>query len=299
MSTQKKLIVRLMGGLGNQLFTYSVARRLALINEAELIVDACTGFTRDIRFKRHYALQNFALPVRLANAQEQLEPFERLRRGRLKWLSRRKAFESRNYVEQEKLGFDQRLLDLRFKSTLFLEGYWQSERYFKDVEKTIRKDLEITPPTDDKNQQVAANILQKNSVALHIRWFDSPGQDSEYNLSSSYYEQAIEWMENRLDSPYYFVFSDNPQAAQEKVNLPKDRVCYISHNQTDESNYADLWLMSQCKHFITANSTFSWWGAWLADYPEKIVITPSVDLRSGLITAWGFEGLIPESWISI
>ena len=86
-------------------------------------------------------------------------------------------------------------------------------------------------------------------------------------------------------------------AARQMLDLPGDKVTCVSHNRGDENAHADLWLMSQCKHFIIANSTFSWWGAWLAKHQGKIVIAPNVQV-SGM-TAWGFRGLLPEEWMQI
>jgi hypothetical protein len=300
-----KVIARPMGGLGNQLFCYAAARRLALTNQAELVIDTVTGFERDVRFRRKYALNDFSISARTANFSERLEPFERYRRGLIKWLARKRPFAQRHYVEQEKVDFDERLLNFRFKSTVHFEGYWQSEHYFKDVEQTIRQDLQIVPPTDALNQQAAVTIQSCNtagtSVSLHVRWFDPPSQSADqtagYNLATDYYHRAIELMEQKLTAPHYFLFSDNPTAARQKISLPADRVTFIDHNRDEVNAYADLWLMQQCQHFIIANSTFSWWGAWLSPNPHKIVITPNIDLKQGIVTAWGFEGLIPSNWL--
>jgi hypothetical protein len=302
-----KVIARPMGGLGNQLFCYAAARRLALVNQAELVMDTVTGFERDLRFNRKYSLNNFSISARAANRSERLEPFERYRRGLMKWLARKQPFEQRRYLEQEKLALDERLLNFRLDSTVYFEGYWQSERYFKDIEQTIRQDLHIIPPTDALNQQAAAAIQScnavGNSVALHVRWFDHPSQSANptggHNLATNYYKRAIDLIEQKLTAPHYVLFSDDPGAAREKIRLPENRVTFIDHNRDEVNAYADLWLMQQCQHFIIANSTFSWWGAWLSPNPHKIVITPDLDLTQGIVTAWGFEGLIPQEWLLV
>ena len=269
-----KIITRIKGGLGNQLFCYAAARRLALINNAELVIDDVTGFVRDRQFRREYALGHFHIPVRKATPVERLEPFERYRRGVMKWLSRRKPFAKRRYLEQEGQDFDARLLALPVKENLYLDGLWQSERYFKDVEQTIRADLRIIPPTDAVNQRMADEIRNSHAVALHVRWFDAPGSATSQNASTDYYHRAIALMEEKIESPHYYLFSDDPSAARAKLTLPEGRVTFVSHNSGDKNAYADLWLMTQCQHFITANSTFSWWGAWLNPAPDKIVVAP-------------------------
>jgi hypothetical protein len=295
-----KVIIRMKGGMGNQLFCYAAARRLALINNAELVIDDVTGFVRDRLFFRQYALQPFCIPVRMATPAERLEPLERYRRGLLKWSARRHPFNRRSYLEQEGLDFDPRVLALKVTDLLYLDGLWQSEKYFQDVSETIRQELAIIPPQDPENQNMRERIANCPAVSIHVRWFDEPNSSGVHNLASSYYEKAIQLMEEKIDTPHYFLFSDNPAAASKKIGLPENRVTFVSHNQGDEKAYADLWLMSQCQHFITANSTFSWWGAWLGSYSQKIVTTPNVkNLQLSGVTTWGFDGLIPTEWILI
>jgi Glycosyl transferase family 11 len=292
------VIARIKGGLGNQLFCYAAARRLAIKNDAELVIDHETGFVRDFEYNRKYALHRFNIPCRTATGPERLEPLERYRRAILKWRSSRKEFFDRNYIAQEGGEFEPRLLTLKVKGKLYLDGYWQSEDYFQDVEPVIRQDLQIHAPQDEVNQRLFQQIVSTpNAVSLHVRWFADPISDVAHNLASSYYHHAIDVMERKFRSPVYFVFSDQMDLARKKLALPEDRVFYISHNQGDEEAYADLWLMSNCQHFITANSTFSWWGAWLSNHASKVIVTPSIQ-HSGL-SSWGFKGLIPDSWLQV
>lgn len=299
----KKVVVRITGGLGNQLFCYAAARRLALVNDVELVIDDVTGFIRDHQYGRRYALDHFNIPCRKATLAERLEPFERWRRGLMKWRSQSKRFEERSYLVQEGIDFDERLLGKKVNGTLYIEGYWQSDRYFKDVEQTIRKDLQITPPMDDMNQGLADQIIKNNSVALHVRWFDSTeSSGTPHNVPWDYYKRAIKLIESKVASSHYFVFSNNTEAASEKLSLPEGRATVVSYNHGDEGAYADLWLMTKCQHFITANSTFSWWAAWLGVGQGKIVVTPQFKVgcgSTGGITAWGFKGLIPDCWFAI
>lgn len=295
-----KIITRIKGGLGNQLFCYAAARRLALANNAELVIDDVTGFVRDRQYRRQYLLDRFQIPVRKATPPERLEPLERYRRGIKKWLSQRKPFAERHYIEQEGIDFDPRLLTLKVKGTVYLDGLWLSEDYFKDVEAMIRQDLQIIPPTDSDNQAMAERIRQISSVAVHVRWFDAPGSESPHNAAVDYYQRALALMNERIPDAHYFLFSDDPVAAQARLSLPNHRMTTVGHNQGDEHAYADLWLMRQCQHFIIANSTFSWWGAWLAEHSQKLVIAPGFQLVDGKrSTSWGFKGLIPNKWVKL
>lgn len=291
-----KIISRIRGGLGNQLFCYAAARRLALFNNTELVIDNVTGFLRDYEYRRKCALHNFQIPVRKATPAERLEPFERYRRGAKKWLSRRKPYFDRHYLEQEGQDFDERLLDFKVKETLYLDGLWQSENYFIDVEQIIRQDLRIIPPNDELNCRMMDEILSRNAVALHVRWFSAPASNQSHNVSTNYYNRAIAMIEEKVNLPHYFLFSDDPEASRAKLALPEGRVTFVSHNHSDEMAFADLWLMTLCRHFIIANSTFSWWGAWLGRHKEKIVICPSA---SATIAAWDFKGQLPDRWMKL
>jgi hypothetical protein len=294
----RKVIVRIKGGLGNQLFCYAAGRRLALANEAELVIDDATGFARDWRYHRRYALDRFRIAARKATPGERLEPFERYRRGLAKYLARRRPFHRRRYVEQEGIEFDERLLTYEVRGPVYLDGLWQSEGYFKDIGLTIRQDLQIIPPQDRRNTEMAQRIAECNAVAVHVRWFDPPRREgASHNASMDYYRRAIDLIRGRIDKPHFFLFSDDPNSARGLLGLPEDSATCVDHNQGDENAYADLWLMSQCKHFIIANSTFSWWGAWLSPHSRKVVVAPGI-VQSG-ISSWGFEGLIPPEWVQL
>ncbi len=272
---------------------------MALISNAELVIDDVSGFVRDFDYRRDYQLDHFSVPCRKATSRERLEPLSRARRHLKRFFNRNRPFEERSYIQQEGIDFDSRLLRVNPRGTLRIEGYWQSEGYFKDVEDTIRADLQFTPPTDAANLKMASRARGNQSVAVHVRWFDAPSDSPTHNMADGYYQRAIASMESKLNSPQYFIFSDRPEAVRLKLNLPTDRVTCVSHNKGDENAYADLWLMSQCRHFITANSTFSWWGAWLGEREGSVVITPDVTQKVIEKTNWGFDGLIPARWLVI
>lgn len=289
-----KVIARLQGGLGNQLFCYAAARRLARVSGAELLLDDVSGFARDWKYRRRYGLGPFAVPCRIATPWERFEPFERVRRALSKWRARRLPFARRRYVEQRGDAFEPRLLDFRVAGTITLDGLWQDERYFADAAETIRADLRITPPDDSENVAMAERIRARAAVSLHVRWFAAPAAAADpHNVPPEFYRRAIAEMDRRVPGAHYFVFSDAPEAAQNLIGLPGDRFTLVAHNRGDERAYADLWLMSLCRHFITANSTFSWWGAWLGEKPDSVVIAPRVSPHPG---GWDFTALVPARW---
>jgi hypothetical protein len=297
-SATAKLIPRIFGGLGNQLFIYAAARRLAIVNNAELILDDVSGFLYDDLYKRHYQHDHFCISCRKVTTAERMEPFSRLRRYLKRKWNKQLPFAQRTYLVQEGIEFDQRLLHFKPHGRVYLEGYWQSEDYFKDLEDTIRQELKIIPPVDDTNLAIAEHIRACKGVAVHVRFFDEPSVSGINNASGDYYNRAIEAMEHLESNAHYFIFSDNPVAARARISLPDDRVTLVAHNQGDVTAYADLWLMTLCQHFIIANSTFSWWGAWLAANPAKQVIAPGFEMRKGKMS-WGFKGLLPKEWLKL
>lgn len=290
-----KVISRILGGLGNQLFCYAAARRMALVNNVELVIDDISGFVGD-PYNRHYQLENFSIPCRKASYLERLNPFSRLLRYIMRYINSLRIFHKRSYIQQEFIDFDSRILDIKPKGNLYIDGLWQSEAYFKDVESTIRSDLQIKAPSDNLNVDMGARIQSGLSIAVHVRFFDAPDNDRANNAPGDYYVRAVEKMEKLVPDAHYFIFSDKPEAARACIRLPDERITCVSHNYGDENACSDLWLMSLCQHFIIANSTFSWWGAWLSNSTNKIIIAPGFEKRDG-VSGWGFEGLLPDEWI--
>lgn len=145
---------------------------------------------------------------------------------------------------------------------------------------------------------MAGHIEKHMAVAVHVRFFDDPGAEGVNNASGGYYRRAILEMEQRVPEAHYYLFSDRPEEAQRIIPLPDSRTTVVDHNQGDAMAYADLWLMSQCRHFIIANSTFSWWGAWLSENKDKQIIAPGFEKRDGIMW-WGFKGLLPKKWIKL
>lgn len=296
-----KIVARIFGGLGNQLFCYAAARRLALVNNAELVLDDVSGFAYDVNYQRQYQLDHFNIPCRKTTALERLEPLSRARRYIKRGLNQRKPFVHRTYLTREFIDFDSRLLQIKPNGTLFLDGCWQGEGYFMDIAKTIRDDLIINPPIDQANLAISRLIRSTLSVAIHVRFFGSQNQNQSYDVDATYFIAAIAQLENKFKrSAHYFIFSNCPDDVITRIPMPTERVTLVRHNQGDENAYADLWLMTQCQHFIISNSTFSWWAAWLAEKEDKeqIVYSPNIQSFSG-ISGWGFKGLIPKRWLVI
>lgn len=294
-----KLIARLSGGLGNQMFGYAAARRLALVNDAELVLDPWSGFARDEVYRRRFALGPLAIAGRMARSGEMLRPFERPRRALLKRREAGKPFGSRRYITQQGEAFEPRLLTRKLEGTVFIEGVWPSEAYFADVAPQIRSDFERLSEPSRRDIELVEQMKSAQSVAVHVRFFKADLTDTASNLDEAYYTGAIAEIRARVASPHFFLFSDRPSEAAEKFGLAGEDCTVVDHNQGDEAAHNDMWLMSQCAHAIIANSTFSWWGAWLGDnvHENRIVIAPDPARYPAM--GWSSERFLPERWVKI
>ena len=186
---KSKLIVRLLGGIGNQLFIYANSKALALKNNAELIIDIKSGFENDYKHKRQCELYHFNLKMNIANKNDRLEPLSKYRRFILRKFNQLFSFENRNFIIQEGNDFDCRILDYKILRKTYIEGHWQSELYFKDIESTIREDFKFIPPTDSLNCNMYKEITENNKIpiAIHYRFFVDPNSISDSNISKIYY----------------------------------------------------------------------------------------------------------------
>lgn len=290
------VITQLTGGLGNQLFEYALGRHLAELNNDELLLDT-TGFET---YKLHsYGLgpfnirQTFATPT-------QVRSFRKYRRkpSRAWFLYNRLIADPNRYVEERRFNFDTEILTR--KSPIYLEGFWQTEKYFVGIEDIIRQEVTVATPLPSRDKKVANQIAAVNAVSLHVRRTDyaTDQKTLEYHglCSIEYYRQAAGLIGAKHPSPHFFVFSDDHQWTKGNLKLPYP-VTHVDHNGPDK-NYEDLRLMSLCRHHIIANSSFSWWGAWLNPRKDKTVIAPARwfnNVKANVDT----RDVVPDSWIRL
>ncbi len=279
--------VRLMGGLGNQMFEYAVGRSLAKKRQTglKLIFDNPTAAYTS----RKYQLWCFKLSHYVT-----VEIPGRLSRF-LSKVSRRIFGPGSNIVRERSFAYDPAILKSRNGS--LLDGYFQSEKYFKDIEDIIRSDFTFKESLTAKNKLMADSMRRSNSVSLHIRRGDYV-QDKKTNefhgtAGLDYYAKGIAYIEKRVELPQYFIFSDDINWAKENLKLKGGTFIDWNVGPTD---FLDMYLMSLCKHNIIANSSFSWWGAWLNRNPQKIVIAPK---RWFLNKSMDTKDLIPHNWVKL
>jgi Glycosyl transferase family 11 len=255
------LIVRLTGGLCNQLFLYAFGRGVSL--ERNLPVQFYFG-----RSTWDYGLNPYVAKIKLVNRPQNMFTYE-----------------------EPGFAFDERVYAT--PSNTYFIGYFQTERYFKKQENIIRQELtlkEIRPEV----QELAKRLQDENSVFIHVRRGDylNPGTAAYHgnlghaSLTEGYYKDAISYIKEKVDGSKFHVFSDDPGWC--KQNLPFPVI-------TGFAPHEDLYLMSQCRHSIGANSTFSWWGSWLGDYEGRVNVFPKKWFNAEADT----RDIIPERWVRL
>ena len=283
------VVTRLTGGLGNQMFQYAAARALALRNGTELKID--THFYARQHLRR-YELHVYPVSCSFVTDDE-------LFRFGIRNAKKRRFYHSfvyRNWkvVKERHFHFDPTIKLLN--SPVYLAGYWQSERYFHEVADILRTEFCPSNSLEPHNARIAADIEAVNAVSVHVRRGDYVTNERNNRLfgtcSLDYYRRAAEFVAERVDTPHFFVFCDEAQWARTHLGFEFPTTHVIGNSF--EFGFRDLQLMSWCRHHIIANSSFSWWGAWLNASPDKIVVAPRAWFNE---LQHNTQDLIPEAWV--
>lgn len=290
------IVIKLQGGLGNQLFQYATARALAIRHNTCVAFD--TSLLLTVSYKttnRKFELDNFniqAKPIRLIDklAFGLIKiPFKNYIKKLIRWL-----INSKNYTEIN-FTFDPQIFINTGKQT-YLKGYFQSEFYFDH----IQTELFTLIPKSKSISTIEKQIRACNAVSLHIRRGDYAKNwlINEFHglLPVEYYHNAINYLLRNDPEIHIFVFSDDIEWSKQNI-ISLQKVTFVTEN-IGVTDYKDLILMSQCKHNIIANSSFSWWGAWLNQNPDKIVIAPKQWFKDRNAQKEVYD-LLPKSWIKL
>lgn len=289
------IIVRLKGGLGNQMFQYAAALSLAVRHHTSVKFDLSyldDPALKGLHASRGFALGCFSLKASFATAKDLRRfrgPFTRLDK------IRRRLFRHARILEKRR-GYDPEL----FKASSghsFLDGYFQSEAYFRGISPLIRKEFTLLSSLPPEQLTMAGTISLCQAVSVHVRRDDyekNPEVRSYHGLcSTDYYREASGLIRTRCPQAVFFIFSDD-------VKWCRDNLGFLSPFHLVSPSLRepgrDIILMSQCRHHIIANSSFSWWGAWLNPRPDKIVVAPSPWYADG---APDGDALMPETWIPL
>ena len=289
------IIIRLAGGLGNQLYLYAFGRSLSLQTGRPLLLE--TRNTSRDKFRK-YELSVFNIKAQHVDLLTQ-------------WCTRWAASYSSgklfrticplawNYeiIRDKEAGFDPPHL-VTDSGTLVIEGYWQSYKYFEPYQDVIRSEFTFKTVPSDQNKRMIDEIESVESVAVHVRHGDYLTNSNNTSLGTctlEYYRKAISYIEQHSIKPCFYIFTDDLDWARDNLTFFPGPTRIIDHN-LGKADYEDFRLMTHCKHFIIANSSFSWWGAWLASFSDKIIIAPMNWFNKDKYPP---EDRIPGGWIRI
>ena len=265
------IVTQIIGGLGNQMFMYAAGRRLA--NKLG------TEFKMDITGYRYYDLHKYGLKI--FNIKERYYD---------------QGVEASNLKIPQEVGFSFQPNILNLSDNTYLKGYWQSDKYFKDIADIIKKEFIVVSPISQKNSYIYTHIRDENSVSLHVRRTDyitSPPTHAVHGTCGpNYYRDAVEYFKTKIGKDiHFYVFSDDIAWCESSLKLKNST--FVNWGNP---NYEDFRLMVSCKYHIIANSTFSWWAAWLNRDKDKIVVAPKEWFRD---KSRDTKDLYPEGWVRL
>ncbi len=292
------ITTKITGGLGNQMFQYAVGRALSLKNNTELKLDVSVFDT----YRLHeYSLEKLST-TRNYTTKKDLPWYENVSSNRYidfilqKIKSLAAPYNKNHFRENGFESFNEKVLTLPYNT--YLDGYFQSDKYFREYVDIIRSDFEVSIPASSENAEMIKLIQNVNAVSLHIRRGDYLKNSNTQALhglcNAEYYKNAVAYIAEKIENPVFFIFSDDIDWAKENMKTGFEQH-YIDFNDASQ-NHEDIRLMKNCKHHIIANSTFSWWGAWLNPSEEKIVTIPSVWFAG---YTYDTRDLYPDRWIKI
>jgi hypothetical protein len=280
------VISRITSGLGNQLFQYACGRAVSLRHGVPLKLDL--GNFREFQ-NRRYSLDAFKIEATEATPDE----IRDLLKTDTFWHRLTTPRGHRHVLRERGFAFDETVL--RAGPDVYLSGYWQSPRYFADAGTQLRRELTWRLPPPAETLRVLEKMDAETAVAVHVRrgdYVSNPGYAKRFGaLPPAYYARALGYLAERVQGLHAFVFSDEP--AWVKVHFPKTvPLIVVEGNPAPE----DLRLMAACRSHVVANSTFSWWGAWLAPFPDKTVLAPVRFFNDPNLPD---RDLVPENWVRI
>jgi len=292
------IMIQLTGGLGNQMFQYAAGRALASRHSTDLKLDISWYSEATKGTERIFGLDRFSITAEIAMPDE----IYRFAQPKLGMLGLIQSLRARLGLSQNQRVREQEWISVfRFASTrrnYQLTGYWQSEEYFKESRATLLKEFELKTTPSHQSHAIAQHIRDSQSVSLHVRrgdYVSNPKYTHKYGvLPLQYYSNAVRYITDCIENPLFFVFSDDPAWVFEHLEIPFP-MHIVDHNGS-ENPHEDIWLMSKCNHHIIANSSFSWWGAWLGQHPNKIVCSPARWYAGREVQP---ENLIPKEWIQL
>lgn len=282
------------GGLGNQMFMYAMARAMALRNEASLAFNIHLGFDSDFLYHRKLEINN--LNVQLP--QNPIQTFDykgsKYVRAFSRTIGRNLIYPCSKFIKEKKPSHFQKELLLEKSKNLYLEGYWQSENYFKDYEDIIRNDFQIKKRLSDNIHKEYNTWRSDDSTLIFVgvrRYQECKSTKTGMVLQEDYYNKAIEIIESKISNPKFIIFTQDQKWAESHLKS-KSPMVFSLPKEGELSSIEDMFLMTHCDHAIISNSSYYWWGAWLQhSHPNNHIVVASNNFVN--------KDFVCKSWIQI
>lgn len=283
------IIVQVAGGLGNQLQQYALYRKFVRLGkEARLDISWFSDeVQKNMLAKRELELDYFDRLVYETSSSDEKEKL--IGSEGLAGKLRRKLFPGSVKWFHESKMYHPELLDM---DDMYISGYFACEKYYGDILYDLREKIQFPLSTDPENHRLAEEMSECESVSVHVRrgdYLDKENREMFGNIcTEAYYEGALEFMRERCEKPHFYIFSDDLDYVKENFTGEEYTIVDVNHGK---DSYFDMWLMSRCKHNICANSTFSFWGARLNSYEDKIMVRPTIHKNSQVFVKEEMEEL--------
>lgn len=287
------MIVRISGGIGNQMFQYAIKKKLDILNNDVNYID--TRFFDYKKVHNGYELDKvFGIhDIEYKGSIQAPSETHRLLHKIFYKLGKR-MFITRKYAMEILIDYCESYGSFSGPK-FYLDGYWQSEEYFSSISGEIKRLFTFPNFDESKNLELLQILKKENAVALHVRRGDFLNSSKFVCLGSTdYYQKAIEYIRKTVNAPLFVILSDDIDWCKKNLEIYENKV-YVDWNNGDKS-FRDMQIMTECKHCVIANSSFSWWGAWLNKNPESIIIAPNKFYYGN---ARNEEHLLPSGWVKI
>jgi len=283
-----------MGGLGNQMFQYAFGKNFAHKTKNELKFDLSEfENAENTAVPRKYDLDIFNVKAEFATADEAFRLSKRTNNHFIDRILNRAIGFKKSFILEPHFHFSETVFD--HPDNIYLHGYWQSEKYFAEIEPQIRQDFTFREEMTDKAKEMLEKINNANSVCVNVRRGDFVTNDFHGSMGTEYYQKAEAVIKAKTNGETYFVFSDDVEWCEANLKFDAPTV-FVSHDYAGKKFQDYLRLMAACKNFIIPNSSFAWWAVWFNNNQERIVIAPKKWFGD---PNFDTKDLIPPDWIRV
>lgn len=288
------IIIRLKGGLGNQMFQYALGLKLAhdLNTDLQLDVSSLLDRSKGDFVYRNYDLSIFKINDTFRMSPKFLQFIYKAKSSKITKMVRKHLASKHAIIKEEHFHYQASLVNQAKENTIY-EGWFQSPLYFQGIEEKVREKFTYKTPILEKSKTLLNRIQSSNAICLNVRRTDFLKVDTLNTTNKDYFLRAAKHLANSVENPHFFIFSDDVEWCRENIILDHP-LEVVDHGHKGEKFGNYMQLMTACKHYIIPNSSFAWWAVWLNQNPDKKVIAPknwfndeSIDTRD----------LVPKHWI--